>query len=121
MKKFKDVDEYINAAAPEARPTLEGLRQFILKSIPKIEEKIWYGVPFYHLHGEVVGFAVYKKHVSFGIGPVVLTTLERKILEAAGYVTGKATIQIAFSQKIPTKILLKLLQAKVKLNQAQRP
>ncbi|MEI7603342.1 MAG: DUF1801 domain-containing protein, partial [Opitutae bacterium] len=63
MKKFADVDAYIEQATKEAQPLLQKLRRLIKATLPKCEEKIWYNVPFYHLDGEVVGFSVLKKHV----------------------------------------------------------
>ncbi len=121
MKKFENVDAYIAKAAKEAQPILLKLREFIKKTLPKCEEKIWYNVPFYFMDGEVVGLAVLKKHVSVGIGPAVMTEIEREKLETAGYHTGKGTFHIKFDQKIPTEHLKRLLKAKVKLNQQKRP
>ncbi|MCA9896979.1 MAG: DUF1801 domain-containing protein [Ardenticatenaceae bacterium] len=72
MNKFKDVDTYIANQAEEARPKLKELRKLIKATIPQAAEKIWYGVPFFDYHGELVGLAAYKKHVSLGIGADVL-------------------------------------------------
>ena len=121
MKKFADVDAYIDRATKEAQPILQKLRQLIKETLPKCEEKIWYNVPFYHLDGEVVGFSVLKKHVSVGVSADVMTETEREKLEAAGYPTGKGIFQIKFDQKIPTEQLKRLLKAKVKLNRQKRP
>ena len=121
MKKFENVDAYIEQATKEAQPLLQKLRQLIKEILPKCEEKIWYNVPFYHLDGEVVGFSVLKKHVSVGIGPAVMTETEREKLELAGYHTGKGTFQIKFDQKIPAEHLKRLLKTKVKLNQQKQP
>jgi len=114
--KPKDVDAYIANQPEEAQPTLEELRELIKSTIPKAEEKIWYGVPFYDYHGELVGLAAYKKHVSFGIGANVLRGEDRKRLEEKGYKTGKGTVQIKFEQKVPTTMLKQLLKAKAKVN-----
>jgi uncharacterized protein YdhG (YjbR/CyaY superfamily) len=121
VKKFADVDAYIEQATKEAQPILQKLRQLIKATLPKCEEKIWYNVPFYHLDGEVVGFSVLKKHVSVGVGADVMAETEREKLEAAGYHTGKGTFQIKFDQKIPAEHLKRLLNKKVKLNQQKRP
>jgi uncharacterized protein YdhG (YjbR/CyaY superfamily) len=121
MKKFQDVDEYIAKAAKEAQPMLHHLRKFIKETLPACEEKIWYNVPFYFIDGQVVGFAVLKKHLNVGLGPEVMTETERKKLETAGYHTGKGTFHIKFDQKIPTELLKRLLKAKLKLNQQKRP
>ena len=121
MKKFADVDAYIEQATKEAQPLLQKLRRLIKATLPKCEEKIWYNVPFYFMDSEVVGFAVLKKHVSVGIGPAVMTETEREKLETAGYHTGKGTFQIKFDQKIPAEHLKRLLKKKVKINQQRQP
>lgn len=79
-----DVDTYIASSAKEARSTLREIRQVIKSTNPKVEEGISYGVPSYKYHGQLVGFAAYKNHVSFGFGPGVLQDEERKMLEQRG-------------------------------------
>lgn len=119
MKKYADVDSYIADAEPGARPILEELREIVISVIPNAEEKIWYGVPFYHYHGEVVGFDAFKKHVSFGYGKEVLEDSDREKLEAKGYKFGKGTMQIKFDQKIPVTVIRKIVKTKVKMNEAK--
>src|SRR5262245_14852521 len=118
MSKPKDVDSYIANSDKEARPKLEELRKIIKSTIPKAEERIWYGVPFYKYHGELAGFAAYKNHVSFGAA--VLQSKDRKKLEEKGYKTGKGTIQIKFDQKVPTTAIKQILKAKAKINEAKK-
>ena len=120
MSKPKDVDSYIANSGREARPILKEIREIIKSTIPKAEEKIWYGVPFYNYHGELAGFAVYKKHVSFGFGAGVLQSKDRKILEEKGYKIGKGTMKIKFDQKVPTTAIKKILKAKAEMNEAKR-
>ena len=119
MKKtdVKDVDSYIAGSAAEARPKLEEIRQVIKSAVPGAEETIWYGVPFYRYHGELAGFAAYKKHVSFGFGAGVLQDKDRKILEDKGYKTGKGTLQIKFDQEVPVSVMKRILKAKAEMNQ----
>jgi len=117
--KPKDVDSYITNSGRGARPILEELREIIKSTIPKAEERIWYGVPFYKYHGELAGFAAYKNHVSFGFGADVLQSKDRKMLEEKGYKTGKGTMQIRFDQKVPTTAIKKILKTKAKMNEAK--
>lgn len=119
MKKYEDVDSYIADASAEAKTILEELRKIVKSTIPKAEEKIWYGVPFYHYHGEVVGFDRFKKHVSFGYGKGVLEDSDREKLEAKGYKFGKGTMQIKFDQKVPVTVIKKIIKTKVKMNEAK--
>ena len=120
MSKPKDVDSYIANSSREARPILKEIREIIKSTIPRAEERIWYGVPFYNYHGELAGFAAYKKHISFGFGAGVLQSTDRKMLEEKGYKTGKGTMQIKFDQKVPTTAIKKILKAKAKMNEAKR-
>ncbi|MFX1368944.1 MAG: iron chaperone [Promethearchaeota archaeon] len=121
MSRPRDVDSYIANSDNEARPVLEELRRIIKSTIPRAEEGISWNVPFYKYHGELVGFAAYKNHVSFGIGAVVLQSEDRKMLEEKGYKTGKGTIQIRFDQEVPTDVIKRLLKAKAKMNEAKKP
>lgn len=115
----KDVDSYIASSEPDARPTLEELRTIVKSTIPKAEEGISWGVPFYKYHGVLAGFAAFKNHVSFGFANV-LESKDREMLEERGYTTGKKTIQIKFDQKVPTTAIKQILRARAKMNQAKR-
>ena len=117
--KPKDVDSYIANSDREARPKLEELRKIIKSTIPKVEEGISWGVPFYKYYGALAGFAAYKNHVSFGFADV-LQSEDRKMLEEKGYITGKKTIQIKFDQKVPTTAIKQILKAQAKMNEAKR-
>jgi len=67
VSKPKGVDSYIANSGREARPKLKEIRKIIKSTIPKVEEGISYGVPFYKYHGALAGFAAFKNHVSFGL------------------------------------------------------
>ena len=118
--KLKDVDSYIANSAREARPILKELRKIFKSTIPEAEEGISWNVPFYKYHGELAGFAAYKKHVSFGFGEPVLESKDRKLLEEKGYILGKGTMQIKFNQEVPASAIKQILKAKAKINEAKR-
>ena len=120
MSKPKDVDSYIANTTKEARPKLEEIRKIIKSTIPEAEEKIWYGVPFYDYHGELAGFAAYKKHVNFGFGTDVLQSKDRELLEKKGYKLGKGTMQIKYNQEMPIEAIKKILKVKAKMNEAKK-
>ena len=113
--KAKDVDSYIAGSDKTAQPTLEAIRQVIKATIPKAQEQISWGVPFYRYHGLLGGFAVFKKHASFGLA-FVLSAKDRASLEKKGYQTGSKTVQIRFDQKVPTAVLKQILKARAKKN-----
>jgi uncharacterized protein YdhG (YjbR/CyaY superfamily) len=121
MKNYsaKNVDEYIAGAPKKAQTKLREVRAAIKSAVPKAEEGISWGVPFYKYHGVLAGFASFKSHVSFGFADV-LQSEDRKMLEKEGYITGKKTIEIKFDQKVPTTAINQILKAKAKMNEAKR-
>ena len=121
MKNYsaKDVSAYIASAPREARAKLKELRELIRTTVPKAEEGISWGIPFYKYHGLLAGFAAFKNHVGFGFADH-FTTEDSEALEAKGYTVGKKTIQIQFDQKVPVTVIKRLLKAKVKLNEEKR-
>lgn len=62
---FKTIDEYIAAQAPETREVLQKLREVIHEAVPEATEKISYQMPTFYLNGNLVHFAVFKKHYGF--------------------------------------------------------
>lgn len=115
----EDVDSYIASSEPESRPTMNELRKLIKSTIPKVEEGISWGVPFYKYHGLLAGFAVFKHHVSFGLA-FVLESKDREELAEKGYTTGKKTVQIKFTQPLPAAAIKQILKTKSKMNEAKR-
>jgi uncharacterized protein len=114
--KPADVDAYIAAAAPEARPHLNELRTLVTSTVPEAEEGISWNVPFYKLHGPLVGFSAFKHHVSFGLGAGALDPADSEALAAKGYTSQKRTVQIRFDQKIPTANIKNILKAQARIN-----
>lgn len=115
----KDVDSYIASSEKIARPKLKELRKIIKSTIPKVEEGISWGIPFYKYHGLLVGFAPFKNHVSFGFC-AVLQNKDRAMLAKKGYTTGKKTIQIKFDQPMPITAIQHILKAQAKKNEVKR-
>lgn len=115
----KDVDSYIASSIKESRPHLKELQKIIKSTIPKVEEGISWGIPFYKYYGVLVGFAVFKSHVSFGFS-AMLQNKDRATLEKKGYKTGSKTIQIKFDQKMPIVEIKQILKARAKMNEAKR-
>ena len=119
MYKAKDVDSYIADSGREAGLKLKEIQKIIKSTIPKVEEGISWGVPFYKYHGALAGFAAFKNHVSFGFC-VVLQSKDREMLGKKGYITGKKTIQIKFDQKVPATAIKQILKSKAKINEVKR-
>jgi len=111
----KNVDEYIASMDKEAQPHLREIRKIIRSAVPKAEESISWGVPFYKYHGLLAGFTALKDHVDFGLA-FHIEGKDRKMLEEKGYKTGSKTIQVRFDQKVPAAMIRQILKAKAKMN-----
>jgi len=109
----KEVDAYIAAAPKAAQPLLRQLRALIKSGAPKAEERISYGMPYYHYHGHLMYFAVFKNHI--GLYPVGNTD---KHLEMSAYTTGKGTYRFPLDQPLPVALIKRLVKTRVKENEA---
>jgi uncharacterized protein YdhG (YjbR/CyaY superfamily) len=115
----KDVDEYISGAPKESRLHLSEIRAAIKSAIPKAEERISWGKPYYKYLGMLAGFDALKNHISFEIWTDELQSKDRKMLEEKGYKTGKRTFQISYDQKVPTAVIKKMLKKQAKINEVK--
>lgn len=62
------VDEYIASTPAYAQPILNHLRELIHKTLPKVEEAIKWGHPFFMYRGLMLGnMAAFKNHCSIGL------------------------------------------------------
>lgn len=115
----KTVGKYISAAPREARTHLRALRAAIKSAVPKVEEGISYGKPYYRYHGMLAGFDVYKNHIGFEIWASKLDGDARTKLKEKGYKTGSRTFQIGHDQKVPSAVIKKMVRAQAKVNAAK--
>ena len=99
------VEEYIEAAAPEARSHLRELYRILKSVAPDGTEAVKWGVPVFWERRVLFGFAAYKAHISFGPGPAAI---KRFAKELAKYKTGKGTMQIRYDQPLPEDLVRKI-------------
>src|SRR5687768_1116270 len=104
-----NVNEYISGAPEEARSHLKEVRGAIKSAVPKAEEGISWGKPYYRYHGMLAGFDAFKHHISFEIWADELHSKDRKVLEDKGYKTAKRTFQIRYDQKVPSAVIKSLV------------
>lgn len=109
--KFRSVDDYINSFPEETRILLETLRQTIKEAAPEATESIKYGMPTFVLHGNLVYFAAWKKHIS--VYPIT-SAMEESLDELADYKTsGKGTIQFPIGKPLPLPLIRKIVVFRV--------
>ena len=114
------IDAYLAAVPDEARIALEKLRNSIREAAPDATEKIGYGTPaFYYKGRPLVSFGAAKNHCSFYVhSPAVIEKLQDKL---SSYDTSKGTIRFPAAKPLPTALVEKLVQARMKETDAAQP
>ena len=95
-----EVDAYIAAAPKAAQPLLRQLRRMIKVAAPKAEERISYGMPYYHLQGRLAYFAAHKNHVGL-------------------YALDGGTLQLPYGEPLPAEQIGRLVRKRVAENLAK--
>jgi uncharacterized protein YdhG (YjbR/CyaY superfamily) len=114
QQKAKTVEGYIKMSGGDAAKQLTELRKVILSTVPKAEEKLSYGMPYYGYKGRLAYFAIAKTHIGLYIPPPVFQD-HKKELEK--YSTSKATVRFPLDKKLPISLIKKLLKARMKINE----
>jgi uncharacterized protein YdhG (YjbR/CyaY superfamily) len=115
MKKITatNVDEFIAAYPPSVQKMLKQLRAAIKKAAPEAEESISYMMPAYKLHGPLVYFGAYEKHIGFYPTGTGVAAFQKEI---ASYKSSKGAIQFPLDEPLPLTLVEKIVKFKVKEN-----
>jgi uncharacterized protein YdhG (YjbR/CyaY superfamily) len=108
-----DVDHWLSRLAPEPRAALEKLRAQIRAAAPGAEEKISYGQPTFVLHGHLVAFGAFRKHLSFF---PMSSSIIANFPEAEPFVTSTGTMQFHPDKPIPAALVKKIVKARIAQN-----
>lgn len=95
------------------QPVLQELREVIRKAAPKAEETISYGVPTFVLHGNLVHFGNFKKHIGFFPAS---SGIEAFAQELAGYKTSRGTVQFPHGTTLPFPLIRKIVRYRIAEN-----
>ena len=112
----QNIDEYIADFPPDIQEILQKIRVTIKKAAPTAEETMKYHMPTFMLKGNLVYFAVYKKHI--GVYPMPAGT-EKFQKELAVYEGAKSTVRFPLDQPIPFGLISKIVNLRVKENLAR--
>ena len=108
------IDEYIAAFPEDVQDRLEEVRSTIRAAAPDAQEAIKYGIPTFVLHGNLVHFGGFKKHIGFYHGA---TTVEGAFQEElARYRKAKGTVQFPLSKPLPLDLIRRMVEYRVKEN-----
>lgn len=109
----KDIDEYISGHPPELQTILKKIRSLIREITPEAEETIKYQIPTFTLHGNLVHFAAFQKHIGFYPEPTGIQKFQK---ELAAYQSAKGSVQFPLDQPIPYDLIRRIVKFRVQEN-----
>jgi uncharacterized protein YdhG (YjbR/CyaY superfamily) len=110
---FKSIDEYILQFSPDIQEILNRLRKVIKEAAPGAEEKISYQMPAFVLHGNLVYFAVCKKHIGFYPTPSGINAFKNELSEYKG---AKGSVQFPIEKPMPFELISEIVKFRVAEN-----
>ncbi len=110
---FNTIDEYISQFPEEVQEVLESLRKVIKEAAPEATEKISYQMPSFYLHGNLVHFAAYKKHIGFYPTPSGIAVFKEKL---SAYKSSKGSVQFPLDKPLPYELISEIVAFRVAEN-----
>ncbi|MGE5327681.1 MAG: iron chaperone [Deltaproteobacteria bacterium] len=110
-KKAKTVDEYIQAAPPEARARLRQMRACIRKAAPGAIESLKWSMPAFSAKRILVMYAAFKNHVSLFPTPSPMKAFAKDL---EGFKTGRGSIQFPLEKPLPLALIRKITLYRVR-------
>ncbi len=92
---------------------MNALRAAIKSAAPQATEKMSYQMPTFHLNGNLVHFAAYKKHIGFYPAPSGITAYQE---ELKIYKTSKGAVQFPIDKPLPLDLIKKIVKFRVAEN-----
>jgi uncharacterized protein YdhG (YjbR/CyaY superfamily) len=90
------------------------MRSTIAGVVPKVTEVMSYGMPAFKLHGVLVWFAAYKKHIGFYPRAEAIIQFNK---ELKPFKQSKGAIQFQLTEPLPIRVIKKIVQYRVKEDQ----
>ena len=113
MKKVTTVKEYILQVPSAQRRQFVEFHELILSSVPEGESCISYSMPAVKLHGIVVYYANWEKHMAIYPMPSALKVFASSL---SAFVTSKSTIQFPHGKSLPKKLIKDIVKFRVEEN-----
>lgn len=112
----KVVVEDIHHFPKNIQSRLKAIRALVKKCAPSAEEKLSYGMPYFHLNGRLIYFAAFKNHIGFYPMASGIKTFQQQLLK---YKFAKGSVQFPHNQPLPKSIISKIVKFRVKENRGK--
>ena len=109
----KSIDDFIARYPEEVQHVLNALREVIRQAAPGAEEAINYGIPTFRLHGNLVHFSAYARHIGFYPAPSGIETFTE---ELAPYAQSKGAVKFPLDQPLPYDLVRRIVEFRVSEN-----
>jgi uncharacterized protein YdhG (YjbR/CyaY superfamily) len=111
----KNVDEYMDGLAADARSALTKIRTAIRAALPPDAiEVISYRMPAYKRKRVLVWYAAFSDHCSLFPTAAVIEKFSK---ELKGFSKSKGTIHFPLDKALPTALIKRLVKARVRLDE----
>ena len=113
MLKIKpsNVGEYIESADPVAREKLREIRSILRKAAPNATEVLKWGYPAFIEKRILFSYSAFKKHINFMPTGPAMKPFEKELSE---FTTGKDTIQFTYDRPLPTTLIRRIAEYRIK-------
>jgi uncharacterized protein YdhG (YjbR/CyaY superfamily) len=119
MEKPKSVEAYFASLSDEERAPLEKLRDTIAAAAPEAEPAIAWSMPAFKLYGKAfVGYSAFRDHYS--LFPMSTAAIDAHRDELGEHVTGKGTISFAYGERLPVRLIQKVVKTRLAEVRAKR-
>lgn len=112
------IDEYVAGFPAATRRVLEEVRGIVRSAAPDATEKISYGVPTFHLNGNLVHFAAFERHIGFYPTPSAIEAFRDELAE---YRSAKGSVQFPLDRPIPADLIRRIVEFRVEEKTRARP
>jgi len=102
---FTTIDEYISLFPEHVQEMLTALRKVVREAVPEAQEKISYQMPTFALHGNLVHFAAFKKHIGFYPGASGISAFKEQL---SPYKGAKGSVQFPIEQPLPFELITQI-------------
>jgi uncharacterized protein YdhG (YjbR/CyaY superfamily) len=110
-KRPASVDQYIAAAAPEARGKLREMRALVQGAAPGAVETLKYGMPAFCYARILVIFGAFKRHIGFYPTAAAMKEFAPQL---AKYKGARGSVQFPLDQPLPAALIRGLTAARVR-------
>ncbi len=110
------IDAYIATFPPPVQQLLQQVRATIAQAAPAAQEAISYQMPTFKLHGNLVHFAAYTKHIGFYPTSTGIANFKQDL---AAYKSSKGAVQFPLDRPVPHALIRKIVKFRVQENEAR--